>query len=84
MLEFFSITRDCRTLLFLKDGLMGTSSAPQYLVFAEDECRGDGSDTWRRVWWKSKLSKEEIRRLTSKSYIDEEGWIKNQAFNMLS
>ncbi|KAJ0816584.1 putative pectinesterase [Helianthus annuus] len=54
------------------------------LVFAEDECRGDGSDTWRRVWWKSKLSKEEIRRLTSKSYIDEEGWIKNQAFNMLS
>ncbi|KAJ0721087.1 putative pectinesterase [Helianthus annuus] len=54
------------------------------LVFAEDECRGDGSDTSRRVWWKSKLSKEEIRRLTSKSYIDEEGWIKNQAFNMLS
>ncbi|KAJ0606199.1 putative pectinesterase [Helianthus annuus] len=54
------------------------------LVFAEDECRGDGSDTSRRVWWKSKLSKEEIRRLTSMSYIDEEGWIKNQAFNMLS
>ncbi|KAM0013654.1 putative pectinesterase [Helianthus debilis subsp. tardiflorus] len=45
---------------------------------------GDGSDTSRRVWWKSKLSKEEIQRLTSMSYIDEEGWVKNQAFNMLS
>ncbi|KAJ0721088.1 putative pectinesterase [Helianthus annuus] len=45
---------------------------------------GDGSDTSGIVWWKSKLSKEEVRRLTSMSYIDEEGWIKNQAFNTLS
>nr|XP_043624957.1 probable pectinesterase 29 [Erigeron canadensis] len=54
------------------------------LVFAEDECRGGGSNTSGRVGWERRLSKEEIGRLTSLSYIDEEGWIRNQAFNMLS
>lgn len=52
-------------------------------MFAEDECRGGGSDTSRRAWWESRLSMNEIRRLTSMSYIDEEDWIKYQAFNML-
>ncbi|PWA72887.1 pectin lyase-like superfamily protein [Artemisia annua] len=54
------------------------------LVFAEDGCRGEGANTSGRAYWEKKMSKDEVRRLTSMSYIDEEGWMKNQAFNMLS
>ncbi|KVH90967.1 Pectinesterase, catalytic [Cynara cardunculus var. scolymus] len=53
------------------------------LMFAEDGCRGEGSDTSGRAGWVKRLSKEEVWKLTSMSYIDEEGWIKDQAFNML-
>ncbi|KAJ9561305.1 hypothetical protein OSB04_006465 [Centaurea solstitialis] len=53
------------------------------LVFAEDSCRGGGSGTSGRAGWERQLSKEEVWRLTSISYIDEEGWIRDQAFNML-
>lgn len=53
-------------------------------MFAEDECRGEGSSTLERALWERRMNKDEVRRLTSMSYIDEEGWIKNQAFNMLS
>ncbi|XP_076896862.1 putative pectinesterase 29 [Bidens hawaiensis] len=66
---------------WLDGDFIGTSMKD--LVFAEDECRGEGSGTSQRVYWESKLSKEEIRRLTSMSYIDDEGWMKKQAFNML-
>ena len=53
-------------------------------MFAEDGCRGQGANTSGRAYWEKKMSKDEVRRLTSMSYIDEEGWMKNQAFNMLS
>ncbi|KAD5508898.1 hypothetical protein E3N88_16601 [Mikania micrantha] len=66
---------------WLDGDFIGTTM--QDLVFAEDGCRGSGSDMSRRAWWETRLSKAEIRRLTTMSYIDEEGWIKNQAFNML-
>ncbi|KAL8227339.1 hypothetical protein R6Q57_017171 [Mikania cordata] len=67
---------------WLDGDFIGTTM--QDLVFAEDGCRGSGSDMSRRAWWETRLSKAEIRRLTTMSYIDEEGWIKNQAFNMLA
>ncbi|KAK9072471.1 hypothetical protein SSX86_008905 [Deinandra increscens subsp. villosa] len=39
------------------------------LVFAEEGCRGGGSSLSGRAWWETRLSKEEIRRLTSMSYV---------------
>lgn len=54
------------------------------LVFAEYGCRGEGANISGRAPWVKKMSKDEVRRLTSMSYIDEEGWMKNQPFNMLS
>ncbi|KAL7596973.1 probable pectinesterase 29 [Lactuca sativa] len=54
------------------------------LVFAEEECRGGGADMSGRAGWERRLSKEEVSRFTSLSYIDQEGWIRNLAFNMLT
>ncbi|GKA52585.1 probable pectinesterase 29 [Tanacetum coccineum] len=54
------------------------------LAFAEYACRGEGAKISGRTYWEKNMSKDEIRRLTSMSYIDEEGWMKNQPFNMLS
>lgn len=53
------------------------------LEFSEEECRGGGADVSGRAGWERRLSKEEVQRLTSLSYIDQEGWIRSQAFNML-
>lgn len=53
-------------------------------MFAEEECRGGGADMSGRAGWERRLSKEEVSRFTSLSYIDQEGWIRNLAFNMLT
>ncbi|CAI9762780.1 unnamed protein product [Fraxinus pennsylvanica] len=53
------------------------------LTFAEYECRGVGANTAGRVKWANKLSVNELTQLTSMSFIDEEGWMSKQVFNMM-
>ncbi|XP_022138633.1 probable pectinesterase 29 [Momordica charantia] len=48
------------------------------LTYAEYGCYGPGSDMSHRVKWEKKLSSEEIRQLTSMSFVDTEGWLQNQ------
>ncbi|KAL4027970.1 hypothetical protein IC575_011160 [Cucumis melo] len=48
------------------------------LTYAENDCYGPGSDISRRVSWEKKLSPKDIRKLTSMSFIDVEGWIQDQ------
>ncbi|XP_057786403.1 probable pectinesterase 29 [Salvia miltiorrhiza] len=45
------------------------------LTFAEEQCRGLGSDKSSRVKWEKSLSQEELQSFTSISYIDKEGWM---------
>ncbi|RWR94323.1 pectinesterase QRT1-like protein [Cinnamomum micranthum f. kanehirae] len=54
------------------------SSNVSNLIFAESDCSGPGSDTSKRVPWEKKLSAEELNTLTSRSFIDAEGWIEEQ------
>ncbi|KAH6768376.1 Pectin lyase-like superfamily protein [Perilla frutescens var. frutescens] len=54
------------------------------LTFAEHGCRGKGSDSSRRVKWANKLSERKLEELRSISFIDNEGWMKKLAFNILS
>ncbi|XP_057467492.1 probable pectinesterase 29 [Actinidia eriantha] len=53
------------------------------LTFAEHECYGVGSNTSMRVKWEAKLSQNMLSWLTSITFIDNEGWIRRQPFNML-
>ncbi|CAI9776967.1 unnamed protein product [Fraxinus pennsylvanica] len=53
------------------------------LTFAEYKCRGVGANTAGRVKWANKLNVDELTRLTSMSFIDEEGWMSRQVFNMM-
>ncbi|KAL5848591.1 hypothetical protein ACOSQ4_006604 [Xanthoceras sorbifolium] len=48
------------------------------LTFAEHGCYGPGSDTSDRVRWEKKLSSDEVKQLTSISFIDNEGWLQKQ------
>ncbi|KAL0414084.1 UNVERIFIED_CONTAM: putative pectinesterase 29 [Sesamum radiatum] len=52
------------------------------ITFAEEECEGSGSDKSGRVVWEKDLSPEEIKSLTSNSYIDDEGWIPKLPLNI--
>ncbi|KAJ8623410.1 hypothetical protein MRB53_031939 [Persea americana] len=54
------------------------SSNVSNLTFAESDCSGPGSDTSKRVPWERKLSAEESNTLTSRSFIDAEGWVEQQ------
>ncbi|KAL3506388.1 hypothetical protein ACH5RR_031770 [Cinchona calisaya] len=53
------------------------------LTFAEHECRGVGANTSKRVSWEQKLSIQMVKMLTSLTFIDNDGWINSQAFNMM-
>ncbi|CAA2934127.1 probable pectinesterase 29 [Olea europaea var. sylvestris] len=53
------------------------------ITFAEYKCRGPGANTAGRVKWANKLNVDELIRLTSTSFIDEEGWMSRQVFNMM-
>ncbi|XP_022852851.1 probable pectinesterase 29 [Olea europaea var. sylvestris] len=60
------------------------SSGHEYqLTFAEYKCRGAGANIAGRVKWANNLSANELTRFTSMSYIDEEGWMSRQVFNMM-
>ncbi|KAK9289185.1 hypothetical protein L1049_017659 [Liquidambar formosana] len=52
------------------------------ITFAEHDCNGLGSKTLHRVGWESKLSWATVKQLTSMTFIDAEGWIRNQPFQM--
>lgn len=54
------------------------------LTFAEHECYGKGSNTSNRVKWEARLDRKTLTWLTSIGYIDDEGWISRQPFNMLT
>ncbi|XP_058203853.1 probable pectinesterase 29 [Rhododendron vialii] len=54
------------------------------LTFAEHECHGMGSNTSNRVKWEARLDRKTLTWLTSIGYIDDEGWISRQPFNMLT
>ncbi|GFP98330.1 probable pectinesterase 29 [Phtheirospermum japonicum] len=54
------------------------------LTFAEQNCRGLGSNTSSRVKWIKKLSEEELEHLTSFSFIDDEGWVSSLAFDLFA
>ncbi|KAK4425279.1 putative pectinesterase 29 [Sesamum alatum] len=51
------------------------------ITFAEEECEGSGSDKSGRVMWEKDLSPGEMKRFTSNSYIDNEGWIPKLPLN---
>lgn len=53
------------------------------LTFSEENCKGIGSNTTKRVSWITKLSKQELQKLTSLSFIDNDGWIKKQPLKVL-
>ncbi|XP_058084041.1 probable pectinesterase 29 [Magnolia sinica] len=48
------------------------------ITYAEYGCNGAGSNTAHRVRWVKKLSESEVTQLSSLSFIDSEGWIKQQ------
>ncbi|XP_017221815.1 probable pectinesterase 29 [Daucus carota subsp. sativus] len=54
------------------------------LTFVEDLCHGPGSDNRNRIKWENQLNQEQLQQLTSISFIDNEGWIGRQPFNMLA
>ncbi|KAL2507096.1 putative pectinesterase 29 [Forsythia ovata] len=53
------------------------------LTFGEYYCRGPGSNTAGRVKWANRLSDDLLNQLTSMSFIDDQGWMSKQVFNML-
>ncbi|KAL2530925.1 putative pectinesterase 29 [Forsythia ovata] len=53
------------------------------LTFAEYKCRGVGANTAGRVKWANRLNVDELTQLTSMSFIDDEGWMSKQVFNMM-
>ncbi|XP_074343105.1 putative pectinesterase 29 [Apium graveolens] len=60
------------------------SSNVNNLVFAEKFCHGPGSYSRDRIKWESRLNEDQLQEFTSISYIDNEGWIGRQPFNMLA
>ncbi|KAL1536189.1 pectinesterase [Salvia divinorum] len=52
------------------------------LAMAEYNCRGPGANRSGRVTWESNLPAREVKRLTSISFIDNHGWVKN-AFKIM-
>ncbi|CAI9106204.1 OLC1v1005304C1 [Oldenlandia corymbosa var. corymbosa] len=53
------------------------------LTFAEHECRGPGANKTGRVKWEHNLSGGMLKKFLDLKYIDSEGWIDSQPFNML-
>ncbi|XP_049363911.1 probable pectinesterase 29 [Solanum verrucosum] len=53
------------------------------LTFAEERCKGMGSNTSKRVLWKAILSQHELQQLISLSFIDDEDWITKQPLKVL-
>ncbi|CAI9117764.1 OLC1v1019246C1 [Oldenlandia corymbosa var. corymbosa] len=53
------------------------------LTFAEHECRGPGANKAGRVKWENNFSVGMVQKWTDMTYIDSDGWISNQLFNML-
>ncbi|KAK2987224.1 hypothetical protein RJ640_022256 [Escallonia rubra] len=51
------------------------------ITFVEEDCRGPGSDTSRRVEWVKKLGDEALQSLTSISFIDGGDWLRNLPLN---
>ncbi|KAH7858234.1 hypothetical protein Vadar_021580 [Vaccinium darrowii] len=62
----------------------GSEGHEYMLTFAEYGCHGSGSSTSNRVKWEAQLDQKTLTWLTSISYIDTEGWISRQPFNMLT
>ncbi|KAL3507339.1 hypothetical protein ACH5RR_032721 [Cinchona calisaya] len=53
------------------------------LTFSEHDCHGIGANTSGRVGWEYKLSGQMVKKLTNLTFIDSDGWLSNQAFNMV-
>ncbi|XP_051127808.1 probable pectinesterase 29 [Andrographis paniculata] len=45
------------------------------LTFAEEECYGLGSNKRNRVRWEKTLSRDQLRSLTSITFVDSDGWM---------
>ncbi|XP_059630819.1 probable pectinesterase 29 [Cornus florida] len=54
------------------------------LFYAEYGCKGLGSNNSSRVEWEEKLDQKTLSLFTSMEFIDNEGWMSAQAFNMLA
>ncbi|CAI8607413.1 unnamed protein product [Vicia faba] len=52
------------------------------LTFAEEGCTGPGADKTKRVKWMKNLSRHELDKFSSKSFIDQEGWISKLPTNI--
>ncbi|XP_047945143.1 probable pectinesterase 29 [Salvia hispanica] len=46
------------------------------ITFAEERCKGAGSNKPKRVAWEKTLTRKEFKYFTSLSYIDNVGWIR--------
>nr|GMD24779.1 probable pectinesterase 29 [Ipomoea batatas] len=53
------------------------------LSFAEYGCRGPGSDKSARVGWLTKMSRGELERFTSLSFVNNQGWLSRQPLHRL-
>ncbi|KAB1202634.1 putative pectinesterase 55 [Morella rubra] len=49
------------------------------ITYVEENCRGPGSDTSKRVPWMKKLSATELSQFLDASFIDQEGWLSGVA-----
>ncbi|XP_059654412.1 probable pectinesterase 29 [Cornus florida] len=54
------------------------------IMFAEHGSKGLGSNNTGRVAWEMKLDQKTLSTLTSMKFIDNEGWMSAQPFNMLA
>lgn len=55
---------------------MGSFVGYRYqLAFSEYNCYGPGADTLNRVTWERRLSRQEVKELTSMSFIDSAEWL---------
>ncbi|KAF9605480.1 hypothetical protein IFM89_017499 [Coptis chinensis] len=48
------------------------------ILYAEHECSGSGSNRSKRVSWIKELSDKDAAQLADISFIDQEGWLRNQ------
>ncbi|KAK9919771.1 hypothetical protein M0R45_028349 [Rubus argutus] len=48
----------------------------EFTTYSETNCRGPGSDMWKRVPWEKKLSEDQANKFAStSSFIDGNGWL---------
>ncbi|XVF22836.1 hypothetical protein REPUB_Repub12eG0205300 [Reevesia pubescens] len=44
-------------------------------TYAEVNCKGQGSDTSKRVPWEKKLNSAQLKEFSKSSFVDQDGWI---------